>query len=90
MNEVSNQMKDSYLKLRIRRILWSQGYHCPLEVDLSHFDYEDKEQTLKRNPLTDIDVLGVRFEPDLRIKTIIVDCKSGRESEPNRIFWLRV
>ncbi len=89
MNEVSNQMKDSYLKLRIRRILWSQGYHCPLEVDLSHFDYEDKEQTLKRNPLTDIDVLGIRFEPDLRTTTIIVDCKSGKESEPNRIFWLR-
>jgi hypothetical protein len=82
-------MKDSPLKLRIRRVLWAQGFHCPLEVDLSHFDYQDVAQTLKRSSLTDIDVLGIRFEPDLRMTIIIADCKSGRESESNRIFWLK-
>jgi hypothetical protein len=84
-----SQMKDSSLKLRIRRILWAQGFHCPLEVDLSHFDYQDAAQILKRSSLTDIDVLGIRFEPDLRMTTIIADCKSGRDSESTRIFWLR-
>ncbi len=82
-------MKDSILKLRIRKILWAQGFHCPLEVDLSHFEYEDIGQSLKRSSLTDIDVLGIRFEPDLRLTMIIADCKSGKESEPNRMFWLK-
>ncbi len=82
-------MKDTLLKLRIRRILWAQGYHCPLEVDLSHFEYEQMGRTLKRSPITDIDVLGIYFEPDLRFKTIVVDCKSGNVSEPNRLFWIR-
>lgn len=80
---------DAELKLRVRRILWIQGYHCPLEVDLSHFDYEETRQTLRRSPITDIDVLGIRFDPDLRMSTVVVDCKSGKESEPNRLFWLR-
>ena len=84
-----SQDKDSLLKLRIRKILWSQGYYCPLEVDISHHEYEYSRQNLKRTPITDIDVLGIRFESDLRCTTIIADCKSGKESEANRIFWLR-
>lgn len=84
-----NTMKDLPLKLRIKRILESQGYHCPLEVVLSHFENQETKQDLKKYLLTDIDVLGIRFEPDLRQANIIADCKSGRESESNRIFWLR-
>lgn len=82
-------VKDLPLKLRIKRILEAQGYHCPIEVMLSHFESQDTKQNLKRTPMTDIDVLGIRFESDLRQTTIIADCKSGRESEANRIFWLR-
>jgi len=78
---------DLNLKLRARRLLWSMGYYCPLEVDLTHYDYPDTK--LKRWSLTDIDVLGIKFENDLSFKTIIVDCKGGDESSPNRIFWLR-
>lgn len=82
-------VKDLPLKLRIKRILEVQGYHCPLEVALSHFESQDTSQDLKRILLTDLDVLGIRFELDLRQTIIIADCKSGRESEVNRIFWLR-
>lgn len=82
-------VKDLPLKLRIKRILEVQGYHCPLEVVLSHFESQDTKQDPKRILLTDIDVLGIRFEPDLRQTIIIADCKSGKESEANRIFWLR-
>lgn len=81
--------RDFDLKLRIRRVLWAQGYHCPLEVDLSHFEYQGGRRVPKRVSLTDIDVLGVRFEPDLRFSVVLADCKSGRVSEPNRVFWLR-
>lgn len=83
------QDQDQMLKLRVRKVLWSQGYHCPLEVDLSHFDVEESGRALRRSSLTDIDVLGIRFDRDLRMSTIVADCKSGREPEPSRIFWLR-
>ncbi len=82
-------VKDLHLKLRVKRLLEVQGYHCPLEVALSLYEGQDIKQELKRILLTDIDVLGIRFEPDLRQTIIIADCKSGRESEANRIFWLR-
>jgi hypothetical protein len=81
--------KDQGLKLRIRRILWAQGYHCPVEVDLSHFEYEDSTADLKRSSFTDIDVLAIKFEPDLRRRVVVADCKSGHESEPSRLFWLK-
>src|SRR5262245_30532523 len=82
-------MRDAPLKLRLRRILWAQGYHCPLEVDVSHYEYEEAGRLLKRTSYTDVDVLGIRFEPDLRRTIILADCKSGRVPEPSRIFWLR-
>lgn len=79
--------RDLALKLRMRRTLWVQGYYCPLEVDISHYEYDQRQ--LRRHALTDIDVLGIRFDADLRAHAILVDCKSGKESEPSRIFWLR-
>lgn len=82
-------MHDLPLKLRVKKILEAQGYHCPLEVALSHFENQDTKQTLKKDLLTDIDVLGIRFEADLRQTIIIADCKSGKVSEANRVFWLR-
>jgi hypothetical protein len=80
---------DQMLKLRTRRILWAQGYHCPLEVDLSHFEYNEQQKSLRRSSFTDIDLLAIKFDPDLRKRIIVADCKSGAESEPNRLFWLR-
>ncbi|HVU02304.1 MAG TPA: hypothetical protein VHE30_11155 [Polyangiaceae bacterium] len=84
---MSSGDRDLGLKLRMRRILWAQGFYCPVEVDLSHYEYEQRQ--LMRQSLTDIDVLGLRFDPDLRAQAVLVDCKSGRESDPARIFWLR-
>ena len=81
--------KDTPYKLRVRQILWAQGYHCPLEVDLSHFEYDGSRRELRRESWTDIDVLGIRFDPDLRSFRVIADCKSSKESEPNRLFWIK-
>lgn len=86
---MKDQDKDIFLKLRIRRILWAQGYYCPIEVDISDFAYQDAGQPLKRTSYTDIDVVGIRFEFDLRQSTVVADCKSGKESDSNRIFWLK-
>ena len=79
--------RDLSYKLRLKRYMWTMGYFCPLEVSLSA--YVIKYGKRKRYDLTDIDVLGIRFDNDLQHTIIIGDCKSGSESSSNRIFWLK-
>jgi hypothetical protein len=64
------------------------GYFVPLEVELSQYYENDKGQK-KRQPVTDLDVLGIAYDELLSAKRIVGDCKSGKESETNRLFWLR-
>ena len=80
--------KDLTLKLRFKRVLFQMGYYCPLEVELSH--YQTLGLEVKRRSLTDLDVLGIKFDPVLSPHRIICDCKSGKNvSDPNRLFWLK-
>lgn len=80
--------RDLSLKLRLRRVLFSQGYWCPIEVELSH--YEHLGTSVKRQSLTDLDVLGLRFDELFTPHRVVGDCKSGRHvSDANRLFWLR-
>lgn len=80
--------KDISLKLRFKRILFQMGYYSPIEVELSQ--YEMFGQELKRKSLTDLDVLGLKFDATLTPHKVVCDCKSGRSiSDPNRLFWLR-
>ena len=77
---------DLDLKLRFKRLFWTMGYWCSLEVPVSHYEFRQGKR--RRVDLTDIDVLGVRFDPALQAHRVMADCKSGMESH-NRIFWLR-
>lgn len=80
--------KDINLKLRFKRILFQMGYYSPIEVELSQYQALGPE--LKRKSLTDLDVLGIKFDPVLTPHKVICDCKSGRSiSDPNRLFWLK-
>lgn len=80
--------KDLPLKLQFRRILFAEGYWSPIEVELSN--YEDLGNTLKRRSLTDLDVLGIKFDRLFNRTCVVGDCKSGRNvSDANRLFWLR-
>ena len=80
--------KDLPLKLQFQRILFAQGYWTPIEVDLS--DYEGLGTTIKRRSLTDLDVLGIRFDDLFTRHCVVGDCKTGRRvSDANRLFWLR-
>lgn len=84
-----NTDKDLLLKLRFKRILFALGYYSPLEVELSHYG-DDGAGRHKRASLTDLDVLGIKFDPVLTVHRVVADCKSGRQvSDPNRLFWLR-
>lgn len=77
---------DLELKLRFKRILFLQGYYSPLEVELSHYS---EIEPRNRRGLTDLDVLGIKFDVVLTPHKVVGDCKSGRVSDPNRLFWLR-
>ena len=83
-----NTDKDLHLKLRFKRILFALGYYSPLEVELSHYG-DDGKGRHKRASLTDLDVLGIKVDPVLTVHRVVADCKSGKVSDPNRLFWLR-
>ncbi|MBU2702935.1 hypothetical protein Ga0466249_004070 [Sporomusaceae bacterium BoRhaA] len=81
--------KDLYLKLRFKRILFLLGYYSPIEVDLSDFQV-DQNNEKKRTSLTDLDVLGIKYDLVLTSHIVVGDCKSGRNvSDSNRLFWLK-
>jgi hypothetical protein len=82
------QDKDLPLKLQFRRILFSQGFWTPLEVELCN--YEQLGTAMKRRSLTDLDVLGIKFDGFFNRTCVVGDCKSGKNvSDANRLFWLR-
>src|ERR1700754_1109618 len=80
--------QDLGLKLRFRRILFCQGYWSPIEVELSQ--YEAYGTGLKRKSLTDLDVLGIKYDELFTPFRVVGDCKSGRNvSDASRMFWLK-
>ncbi len=81
---------DLPLKLRLRRLFFSQGYWSPIEVELSHYENLGIGAGMKRRSLTDLDVLGIKFDPLFTQHRVVADCKSGKNvSDANRLFWLR-
>lgn len=86
--ELAKRDKDAELKLRVARYLWSLGYVCPTEVAMSGREITQGEA--KRYDLTDLDVVGLKFDNDLSWHIVIGDCKTGaRTSAVNRLLWLR-
>lgn len=78
--------QDLFLKLRLKRILFLLGYYSPIEVELSYYSEADQKN---RKSLTDLDVLGLKYDPILTSHKIVCDCKSGRVSDVSRLFWLK-
>jgi hypothetical protein len=80
---------DLNFKLRFKRLLFMMGYYSPIEVMLSQY-YEDSSGNAKRLDLTDLDVLGIKYDSLLNPHKVACDCKTGRNvSDANRLFWLR-
>lgn len=81
---------DLDLKLRMRRLFFSQGYWSPIEVELSHYDTLGVGGSVERRSLTDLDVLAIKFDHFFTPHSVVADCKTGRNvSNANRLFWLR-
>ena len=81
-------ISDVGMKLRLSRLLWKMGYFVRREVPVS--TYSPGEYSAKRVEITDIDVLGSRWDEDLALDRIVCECKSGTRPKPlDRCFWLR-
>lgn len=80
--------KDAYLKLRLSRLLWKMGYFVRRNIPVS--TYTLGKRVPKRIDITDIDVLGIRWDEDFTPDKIVCECKSGSKAKPlDRSFWLR-
>lgn len=80
--------KDLELKIRLNNILYSLGYYTRLAVKLAEYS---SEKGLPME-LTDLDVLGIKINPDLAFDWIVADCTSRKEvikSPIQRVFWLK-
>ena len=79
---------DVDLKARLNAIFWDLGFFTRLELKLAGY-VPGKTMPLE---LTDLDVLGIRVNPDLTFDYIVGDCTSNRNvyrSPIQRVFWLR-
>lgn len=81
-----NLNKDLNLKLLSRRFLESAGYYTMLEANIYKPSYVS---AFKHEQVTDIDVLGIRFDVDLTNNVIAVECKSGEENSLDELLKLK-
>ncbi|TEU18110.1 MAG: hypothetical protein E3J21_06710 [Anaerolineales bacterium] len=89
--------QDLNFKLRMQAILWRLGYYTRIDVKLAS-TRESSRQGQRKQPslaeLTDIDVLGIRYDADYTISYAVADCTTGgrlkgRLGPVGRTFWLR-
>lgn len=85
--------KDLDFKLRMQAIMWRLGYCTRIDVKLaSHRRRPERavQRELALAELTDIDVLGIRFDADYTTSYAVADCTTRRRISPvARTFWLR-
>jgi hypothetical protein len=84
--------KDLSLKASSRRLMWRMGFSTKVDVPLRAFVPQPKSGGRARSQyesFTDLDVLGVHVTPDLRVQSIIADCKTSAKGSTERMFWIR-
>ena len=77
--------KDLPLKMMVAAIFRSMGYTAFSEVDLCTYTYKG---TYKRKQVTDLDVLGIRIDPDLEAFLAVCECKSGEQRAMENLLKL--
>lgn len=78
--------KDLHEKLSFQRLLWQRGFFSIADVPI--INYREDAGELKKDDLTDADVVGFLYDETLNRQVDIADCKSGKESH-NRLLWLK-
>lgn len=82
MSQTAREL-DLKLKLRVMRYLWRMGYFVRRNVELVQYAEGRREYEQ-----TDVDVLGISFDTKFKKSLIVCDCRTGRTSNPERIFRL--
>ncbi|HFP6581172.1 TPA: hypothetical protein ACHJYD_001955 [Enterococcus faecalis] len=86
MDKINNTNKKinsgDLLEYRVSRLIFHMGYYSKIGIELR------TSQDLNSELITDLDVLGIRFNKDFSEKDIWADCKSGRAKTLERISWL--
>ena len=82
----ANLNKDLHLKLLTRRLLESAGFFTALETNIYKPSYL---KSFKHEQVSDIDVLGIRFDIDLRNTMVVVECKSGEDHSLDELLKLK-
>lgn len=78
--------KDLQLKYYSKLLLNSMGYYCDLEINLVEESFNNR---YKKEQISDIDVLGCRFDNDLSVSMIPVECKSGERGALEELLKLK-
>lgn len=71
--------RDLTYKLLLKHWLERIGYHVFLEVPLYVPEYTD---VYREQPVTDLDVFGIKFEPDFRPYLVVAECKTSSRQKP--------
>lgn len=75
--------QDLELKLDAMRYLWKMGYYVRYNINIFSLDNE-----VRRFNVTDIDVLGVKFDESFNKQVIICDCRTGTSANNERIMFI--
>ncbi|MFF2245895.1 hypothetical protein ACFVTM_17140 [Arthrobacter sp. NPDC058130] len=78
---------DLGLKVGTRRLFWDMGLSTRLDVELR--GHKAASQRGGAQSFTDLDVLGISVSPDVRITTLIADCKTSKRDSTSRMFWVK-
>jgi hypothetical protein len=86
--------KDLYLKASSRRLFWRMGFSTKVDVPLRALVPTQRRggQSRSKPPFeayTDLDVLGIQIAQDLRVQSVIADCKTSAKGSTERMFWIR-
>src|SRR3989442_9804018 len=77
--------QDFDIKLRMMRLLWHTGHFVRHNVSLERMSQAEH----RSQAYTDIDVLALRFDPELTSSVLVADCKSGASAKTfERLFWI--
>ncbi|KYQ01873.1 hypothetical protein OWP15_11615 [Bacillus paranthracis] len=77
---------DSELKFMTKLLYSKKGYYCEYECRLFEDSYYGK---YRREEISDIDVLGIKYESDLKSFKVGIECKSTRNNGVDELLKAR-
>lgn len=83
---MKSDAKDLGLKLGLNSILRVSGHVLFNEIDLCTYSYQPK---YARRQITDLDVVGFRWEPDLSLSVAVAECKGIEEKAMESLLKLQ-